>query len=77
MSAEYSHSEGFCPSCGRSLAVGSSNVVQGWWTIADATLKDLLRRVADGEDPEMVYMEHFANATHGSLREWLDRNEIK
>ena len=68
--------DGFCSSCGQALAVGS-NVARGWWTVADTTLKDLLRRVAGGEDPEMVYMEHFANATHGSLREWLDQKEIK
>jgi hypothetical protein len=27
------------------------------------TLLDMLRRVAAGEDPEMVYLEEYANAT--------------
>ena len=47
----------------------------GVWAISDTKLRWLLRRVADGEDPEMVYMEEVANAEHGPLREWLDRAE--
>lgn len=34
----------------------------GWHVIAGELLLDLLRRVAAGEDPELVYLELYANA---------------
>jgi hypothetical protein len=36
------------------------------------TLRELLQRVADGEDPEMVYIEFYAN---GARDEWKDEEE--
>lgn len=34
----------------------------GWWTISGEDLLALLRRVAAGEDPELVYAEAYANS---------------
>lgn len=33
----------------------------GWWTIDGDALIDALRRCADGEDPDLVYAELYAN----------------
>lgn len=35
----------------------------GWWTISGQALLDMLRRCANGDDPDLVYMEEYANAT--------------
>ena len=35
-----------------------------WWTISEEAIRDMLRRVADGEDPDMVYAEEYANSEH-------------
>ena len=34
----------------------------GWWVIAGHYLLEALRKVAAGEDPEMVYTELYANS---------------
>lgn len=34
----------------------------GWWTISGEGLLAMLRRVAAGEDPDLVYAEEYANA---------------
>lgn len=36
----------------------------GWHVIAGEHLLELLRRVRDGEDPDLVYAEEWANAEH-------------
>jgi hypothetical protein len=36
----------------------------GWWTISGEALLAMLRRVADGEDPDLVYAEEYANSDH-------------
>jgi hypothetical protein len=36
----------------------------GWWTISGEALLDLLRRCHDGEDPDLVYAEAYANCDH-------------
>lgn len=33
-----------------------------WWCIAERDLLAMLRAVSDGEDPDAVYAEAFANA---------------
>lgn len=33
----------------------------GWWTISGAAILDALRRCANGEDPDLVYAELYAN----------------
>lgn len=33
-----------------------------WWALNGTELMAMLRRVAAGEDPDMVYMEAYANA---------------
>jgi len=33
-----------------------------WWSISEEALRGMLQRVADGEDPEWVYMTEYANA---------------
>lgn len=38
--------------------------VLGWWTIAGSELFALLRRTADGEDPDLIYAEAYANSVH-------------
>jgi hypothetical protein len=35
-----------------------------WWTISGDALLELLRRAHDGEDPDLVYAEEYANAGH-------------
>lgn len=34
----------------------------GWWSIRGEALLAMLRRVADGEDPDLVYAEEYANS---------------
>lgn len=36
----------------------------GWWTIAGEVLLLMLRRVAAGEDPDLIYAELYANSMH-------------
>jgi hypothetical protein len=36
----------------------------GWWTIAGEEFLRALRLVAEGDDPEMVYAEFYANSDH-------------
>jgi hypothetical protein len=38
-------------------------------------LRDLLRRAANGEDPDLLLVEELANAEQGSIREWAERLE--
>jgi hypothetical protein len=33
----------------------------GWWAISGEALLAMLRRCADGEDPDLVYAEEYAN----------------
>jgi hypothetical protein len=35
-----------------------------WWVIDGDSLLEMLQRVADGEDPDMVYAEEYANGAH-------------
>lgn len=35
----------------------------GWWSISGEALLGMLQRVADGEDPDLVYAEEYANCT--------------
>lgn len=34
----------------------------GWWTISGEAVLDALRRCAQGEDPDLVYAEMYANS---------------
>lgn len=36
----------------------------GWWAIAGEDLLAMLREVAAGADPDLVYAEHYANSDH-------------
>ena len=36
----------------------------GWWVISGEALLDMLQQVADGETPDLVYAEHYANSSH-------------
>lgn len=40
----------------------SDQAPMGWWAIAGEELLLLLRRCADGEDPDLVYAEAYANS---------------
>jgi hypothetical protein len=33
----------------------------GWWAISGASLLESLKRTANGEDPDLVYAELYAN----------------
>lgn len=33
----------------------------GWWAISGEDLLEMLRQVADGADPDLVYAEAYAN----------------
>ena len=34
----------------------------GWWSISGEGLLDMMRRCANGEDPDHVYAEEYANS---------------
>lgn len=34
----------------------------GWWTISGVDFLKALQRVQNGEDPQMVYAEYYANS---------------
>lgn len=36
----------------------------GWWTISGDALLAALHEVHDGEDPDLVYAELYANSDH-------------
>jgi len=36
----------------------------GWHVISGEDLLNMLQRVADGEDPDLVYAEEYENAEH-------------
>lgn len=38
-----------------------------WWTISERSLLEALRRVAAGEDPDLVYADMYANSGHEYL----------
>jgi hypothetical protein len=40
----------------------SAGHVPCWWSISEERLLDLLRRAHNGEDPELLYAEQYANA---------------
>jgi hypothetical protein len=40
-----------------------------WWTISEEALLDMLRRAHQGEEPEFIYAEEYANATHETVEE--------
>ena len=37
-------------------------MARGWWSISGDDLFDMLVRASRGEDPEMIYMEAYANS---------------
>ncbi len=41
----------------------------GWWVIAGEDLLSMLREVADGADPDIVYAEHYVNSDHHDREE--------
>lgn len=44
--------------------MSEANTGLGWWTISGEGLLDLLRRVAAGEDPDLVYAEAYVHSDH-------------
>ena len=36
----------------------------GWWSISGEALLEMLRRCYAGEDPDLVYLEEYANSEH-------------
>jgi hypothetical protein len=43
----------------------SNSTHQGcWWTISEEALLNMLRRAHQGEEPELIYTEEYANAAH-------------
>ena len=34
----------------------------GWWVISADSLLEALRRVAKGEDPDLIYAEYYVNS---------------
>ena len=36
----------------------------GWWCIHGEAILEMLHRVADGEDPDLIYAEFYANSDH-------------
>ena len=37
-------------------------ILPTWWALSGDDLMDMLREVQAGADPEIVYMEHYANS---------------
>jgi hypothetical protein len=46
-----------------------------WWSISEKALLEMLRRVAAGEDPDMVYAEAFANSHRDRPEEDADADD--
>lgn len=38
----------------------------GWWAIPGVDLLEMLRQVADGADPDTVYLEAYANGAQAA-----------
>lgn len=38
----------------------------GWWVVSGKNLLAMLRRAHDGEDPDLIYAEEYANSDHES-----------
>lgn len=36
-----------------------------WWVLEGRALLDALRRAHEGEDPDLLYAEHYANSDQG------------
>lgn len=47
---------------------------RGWWTIHGDDIMSMMERAGKGEDPELIYMEYYANSEHHSFDG--DGNEI-
>lgn len=41
----------------------------GWWTISGEALLAALHRAKDGDDPDVVYAELYANSDHEDYRD--------
>jgi hypothetical protein len=41
----------------------------GWWVIEDTELLRMMERCKDGEDPDLVYLEEYANSDHEDYRD--------
>lgn len=52
-------------SCHTGVCVLEIAAPLGWHVISGERLLDMLRRVAGGENPDLVYAEEWANAEHG------------
>ena len=37
---------------------------ESWWVINGQVFLDALQRAHVGEDPELLYLEHYANSNH-------------
>jgi len=42
-----------------------------WWAVDERMIMIMLHRVADGEDPDVVYAEYYVNAE----REYVDEGD--
>ena len=40
----------------------------GWWVISGEALIAMLRRAHNGEDPDLLYAEEYANSEHEDYR---------
>jgi hypothetical protein len=56
------------------MAIAPSEV-PGSFALSSERLLGLLRRAHAGEDPDIILAEEWANAHHGSLRDWLEMYE--
>lgn len=39
----------------------------GWWSLSGEDFLTALHRVHDGEDPDLVYVEYYANSDHENV----------
>ena len=42
--------------------MSENNKGLGWWTISGEALLEMLHRVAEGENPDLVYAEEYVNS---------------
>lgn len=41
---------------------------EAYWVIRGTALIEMLREVEAGADPDLVYIEHYANSEHGDVQ---------
>lgn len=46
-----------------------------WWCISSDSLQEMLYRVAGGEDPDLIYIEYYANTERQEVEDGQGEEE--